>query len=97
MIKRNIIQRNIIVKKNKNIENENYINNINLKENYKSDFDLTNMQNENFESDKEEKQEKSFMPQIFESQAPPIIINGIEYTTLLIPKVYLKKIKFDYI
>ncbi len=84
-------------KKNKNIENENYINNINLKDNYKSDFDLSNMQNENLESDKEEKQEKLFMPQIFESQAPPIIINGIEYTTVLMPKVYLKKIKFDFI
>ena len=31
--------------------------------------------------------------QIFESHAPSIIINGIEYTTILIPKKFVEKIK----
>lgn len=35
----------------------------------------------------------SFTPQIFESQNSSTMIGGIEYTTLLIPKRYLEKIK----
>ena len=35
----------------------------------------------------------SYIPQIFESQNSSIMIGGIEYTTLLIPKRYLGKIK----
>jgi hypothetical protein len=35
----------------------------------------------------------SYIPQIFESQNSSIMIGGIEYTTLLVPKRYLGKIK----
>ena len=36
----------------------------------------------------------SYIPQIFESNAPSILINGLEYTTILVPKQFIEKIKF---
>lgn len=97
-----VIQKNNynINKKRYNLKkyNKSHTNNINLCSNYESDSNLSNLQNTTFklEQKKEkEKQENSFMPQIFESQAPSTIINGIEYTTILVPKIYLKKIKLD--
>ena len=77
-----------------NIQNEKYINKLDIGDNFKSDLDYSNLQSLSFEPDKE-KHENSFMPEIFESQAPPIIINGIEYTTILVPRIYLKRINLD--
>ena len=56
-------------------------------------LDLLNSKNK----EKERKNIYSYTPQIFESHAPPIKINGIEYTTILVPKQYADKIKYSII
>jgi hypothetical protein len=83
---------------NNNIkENDLYIknNNYNYKQNFKEnnyDINMAKIQKSNI---KNEREKKSYIPQIFESQAPSIKINGLEYTTILVPKKYIEKIKFS--
>jgi hypothetical protein len=83
---------------NNNIkENDLYIknNNYNYKQNFKEnnyDINMAKIQKSNI---KNEREKKSYIPQIFESQAPSIKINGLEYTTVLVPKKYIEKIKFS--
>ena len=88
-----------------NIEN-NFENNYNIKNNIdnniKNNNIIPNLMNEkeslimapNIVNKNEENLEKSsFVPQIFESQNSSIMIGGMEYTTLLVPKKYLGKIR----
>ena len=80
---------------NKNIkEKDIYIknNNYNYKQNFKENNYDINIQKSSI---KNEREKKSYIPQIFESQAPSIKINGLEYTTILVPKKYIEKIKFS--
>ena len=80
---------------NKNIkEKDIYIknNNYNYKQNFKENNYDINIQKSSI---KNEREKKSYIPQIFESQAPSIKINGLEYTTVLVPKKYIEKIKFS--
>ena len=44
-------------------------------------------------NNEENRERHSFIPQIFESQNSSIMIGGVEYTTLLVPKKYLGKIR----
>ena len=70
---------------NKNIkEKDIYIknNNYNYKQNFKENNYDINIQKSSI---KNEREKKSYIPQIFECQAPSIKINGFEYTTLLVP------------
>ena len=80
---------------NKNIkEKDIYIknNNYNYKQNFKENNYDINIQKSSI---KNEREKKSYIPQIFESQAPSIKINGLEYTTILVPNKYIEKIKFS--
>lgn len=73
------------------IQNNNY----NYKQNFKEnnyDIKISKIQKSSIEN---ERKKKSYIPQIFESQAPSIKINGLEYTTVLVPKKYIEKIKFS--
>lgn len=73
------------------IQNNNY----NYKQNFKEnnyDINMAKIQKSSIENEREK---KSYIPQIFESQAPSIKINGLEYTTVLVPKKYIEKIKFS--
>ena len=108
VINSSIININSTQKNNNNIPNilfndkinNNYdINNNNYKYNYNN---IPNIINEkeclpkapNISYNNEENRESySFTPQIFESQNSSIMIGGIEYTTLLVPKKYLGKIR----
>ena len=108
VINSSIININSTQKNNNNIPNilfndkinSNYnINNNNYKYNYNN---IPNIINEkeclpkapNISYNNEENRESySFTPQIFESQNSSIMIGGIEYTTLLVPKKYLGKIR----
>ena len=60
-----------------------------------ANFNIEKNLNFNYESTKllrEQKELRNF-PQIFESQNPSITISGIEYTTLLIPRMCVEKLK----
>ena len=81
---------NYINEKDMNIHNNNY----NYKQNFNEnnyDINKPKIQKTNIENEREK---KSNIPQIFESLAPSIKINGLEYTTILVPKKYIEKIKF---
>lgn len=73
------------------IQNKNYYYKQNVKEN-NYDINMAKIQKSSIENEREK---KSYIPQIFESQAPSIKINGLEYTTVLVPKKYIEKIKFS--
>ena len=73
------------------IQNNNY----NYKQNFKENNYDINMAKIQKSSIGNEREKKSYIPQIFESQAPSIKINGLEYTTVLVPKKYIEKIKFS--
>ena len=84
---------------NNNYDINSNFNNNNYKYNYNN---IPNLINEreclpkapNISYNNEENRENySFIPQIFESQNSSIMIGGIEYTTLLVPKKYLGKIR----
>lgn len=79
---------NNIKEKDLYIKNNNY----NYKQNFKENNYDINIQKSSI---KNEREKKSYIPQIFESQAPSIKINGLEYTTVLVPKKYIEKIKFS--
>ena len=94
---------NKINEKNIN-ENENYINNslnnhnkiFNDKiQNYPNNFDCNSskIKYSNAEDKKEKRIHNRYIPQIYESHAPPINFNGVEYTTILVPKIFVEKIK----
>jgi hypothetical protein len=82
---------NNIKEKDIYIKNNNY----NYKQNFKENNYDINMAKIQKSSIKNEREKKSYIPQIFESQAPSIKINGLEYTTVLVPKKYIEKIKFS--
>lgn len=96
---------NKINEKNIN-ENENNINNLLNNQNKifndkriiqkmpdEFDFNSSKIKNSSTENRKEKRIQSKYIPQIYESHAPPININGIEYTTLLVPKIFAEKIK----
>ena len=62
---------------------------------YMTNFNIERNLNLNYEPEKiaKEQEELRNFPQIFESQNPSITISGIEYTTLLIPKMCVEKLK----
>jgi hypothetical protein len=81
----NIKEKDLYIKKN----------NYNCKQNFKENNYDINMEKIQKSSIINEREKKSYIPQIFESQAPSIKINGLEYTTVLVPKKYIEKIKFS--
>ena len=83
----NTYQKKIIESINFHKAKENQISNAN--------FNIEKNLNFNYDSTKllKEQNELRNFPQIFESQNPSITISGIEYTTLLIPKMCVEKLK----
>ena len=77
---------------NINIQNNNYNNKLNNNDDYNSDLNMSKMLPSTM--DLESTIKYSYIPQIFESNAPSILINGLEYTTILVPKQFIEKIKF---
>ena len=77
----------------KSISYENYkdTNCLNLNTAYETDLNLSKIQSSFIEKESTHK----YIPQIFESHAPSIIINGLEYTTILVPKKKIKKINLN--
>ena len=107
VINSSIININSNQKSNNNIKNTNFKDNLNNLNNDNKDKNLYNRSIQNYinknenliklsnnETNNEKSNEKScYVPQIFESQNSLINIGGIDYTTLLVPKRYLERIK----
>lgn len=73
-----------------NIQNNNYSNKLNFNDDYNSELNISKIPQSTM--DLESTTKNPYIPHIFESHAPSILINGLEYTTILVPKQYIKKI-----
>lgn len=107
VINSSIININSAKKRNKSTQNKSFYDKLNYNINYKNNENELNKNFQNQEIEKENllkssnaaneiekvNLKDSYIPQVFESQNSSTIIGGVEYTTLLVPKKYLGKIK----
>lgn len=107
VINSSIININSAKKRNKSTQNKSFYDKLNYNINYKNNENELNKNFQNQEIEKENllkssnaaneiekvNLKDSYIPQVFESQNSSTIIGGVEYTTLLVPKKYLGKIR----